>query len=423
MCGIMIGPANEGYNPGVRHRGLNTNIRSAGDLILTHEHLPIQSMIGDKPIIETLNYLILFNGELFIDDCDNDLEYIEHIFSNMLLDYAIDHIISIDGFFSFIIYNKVTGDIKCFTDPLGKKQLYYSEDSIASELRPLKKGQIDNKFLSTTIKFGYVTDNSTPYMNIKRVLPNRIYTFNKHFEFLSASELLYKFKKVDTTKVDLYDLIDKAVKNRLKGHEEVGLLLSGGLDSSIIYHHAKGQIGNTYCVDNLKDLEHAKLIDPYTVSIRIKNCGAALDAMEMPLDLGSMYPQYSLFSKVDETVILTGDGADEAFGGYRRMLQYDSQLSDIFDELPFYHNIRIDRMSMIHTKECRSPFMSLPVIEYAMSLPYEERVNKSHLRDRYKGILPDSIVNRPKEPLKTDKIRSKNGVDYRKQLVDQWRRL
>lgn len=420
MCGIML--TNKKYDGSMSHRG--TRQRKLKDqnsgLTFIHEHLAIQAPQGYQSIIETDRYVILFNGELFVDGYDNDLEYIKDIFSSRSLIGAVDAISHQDGFYSFIIYDNLHDNVICFTDPLGKKQLYYSDNGIASELRPLDKGPVNHLHLSKTIKFGYVTDDSTPYTNIKRVMPNRIYRFDNDLQFEWSSEPYYQFKEVDTDQVDLYDLIGQAVKNRLKGHESVGLLLSGGLDSSIIAHHAKDQIANSYCVDNLDDLAYANYIDPKVKAIFIENHDEALAAMEMPVDLGSLYPQYSLFSEVSETVVLTGDGADEAFGGYRRMLEYDSQLSDIFDELPFYHNIRIDRMSMIHTKECRSPFMSLPVIEYAMSLPYSDRVNKKHLRERYDHILPDRIVNRPKEPLKTDTIRSKNGVQYRKQLVDKW---
>ena len=417
MCGVMITSGE--YDFSMKHRGINTQIKYLKNLSLIHEHLPIQAEVGAS-IIETKRFIILFNGELFVDNYDNDLKYIHDTFSELCLYDAVNEIMLQDGFYSFIIYDTEFDEILCFTDPLGKKQLYYTDSSIASELRPLIKGPVNSIHLARTIKFGYVTDDSTPYTNIKRIMPNKLHTFDCNFKLLKVGTELYKFKKVDTNKVDLYDLIDKSVKNRLKGHEAVGLLLSGGLDSSIIAHHAAHSIRTSYCVDNLDDLAYARYIDPNVNSISLDIDEAALDAMEMPLDLGSLYPQYSLFSKVDETVILTGDGADEAFGGYRRMRDYDAQLSDIFDELPFYHNVRIDRMSMIHTKECRSPFMSIPVIEYAINLPYNERVNKKHLRDRYKGILPDRICNRPKEPLKTDIVRSQSDVQYRKQLVDKW---
>ncbi len=421
----MVSKKSDDYGFEMKHRGLHTKIVHEKNVVFFHEHLPIQASFNDNPIIETERFIILFNGEIFHDDYDNDLEYIADTFKANPLFGAIEDIIQQDGFYSFIIYDKDHKNIYCFTDPLGKKQLYFNNKSIASELRPLAKGSINNLHLTKTIKFGYVTDDSTPYWNIKRVLPNQLYTFNINFELLNVSDTMYKFQ---ARQGDLYDLIDKAVINRLKGHENIGLLLSGGLDSSIIHHHIDKQRKhleltkevNTYCVDNLGDYKYAKSIDKNVELIELNSSDKALAAMEMPMDLGSMYPQYSLFEQVDETVILTGDGADEAFGGYRRMNEYDSQLSDIFDELVYYHNVRLDRMSMIHTKEVRSPFMSLKVIEYALGLPYEQRVNKQHLRDRYKGILHTDIVNRPKEPLKTDIIRDSVGTVYRKKLVDKW---
>lgn len=420
MCGIMI--TTKRYDGSMSHRGTRMRRLVDGKLTFIHEHLPIQAPSGYNSIIETTKFIILFNGELFLDEYDNDLQYIHDVFSLCnTVEEAIKQIIDVDGFYAFIVHDTETGNVYAFTDPLGKKQLYYDENSIASELRPLHKGAVNYHHLARTIKFGYVMDDTTPYLTALRVLPNRLYIFDRNLVLKKIqNKRLYDFKRGRSE--SLYELMHEAVENRLKGHESVGLLLSGGLDSSIIYHHilnSRKEV-NTYCVNNLEDLQHARLMDPNVKSIDLSYNEKALAAMEMPLDLGSMYPQYDLFSKVNETVILTGDGADEVFGGYRRMKQYDSQLSDIFDELPFYHNIRIDRMSMIHTKEARSPFMSLKVVEYGLGLWYEQRVNKQHLRDTYEGILPDEIINRAKEPLKTDIIREKDGVEYRSELVIKW---
>lgn len=403
--------------------------------MLIHEHLPIQATIDEDSIIETEGYFILFNGEIFGigDEFESDLDFIKKMFSNpkMFKNDPISEIFKYDGFYSFIVYNKLTGRVNCFTDPLGKKQLYYSKEGIASELRPLVKGyamNYDKGFMAHTIKFGYVTDDSTPYKEIKRILPNRVYKFDENLNLMNIGSPVHQFgvSNYFQGKSTLRHLIDEAVRARLVGHEKIGLLLSGGLDSSIIYHHIKmaGVEVNTYCVDNEADLKYARLIDPNVKVIPRPGLDKdALRAMEMPVDLGSMYAQYDLFKSVEETVILTGDGADELFGGYKRMFEYDAQYSDIFEELPFYHNIRIDRMSMWHTKEARSPFMSLKLVDYALGLDYIDRVDKRALREAYHGILPNEIVWRDKEPLKTDIVRWSNPIHYRSHLVIQFKEL
>ena len=422
MCGIRV--SKTPYNGEMQHRGIKTYNFVIGKNHLTHEHLPIQSLLSDNPVIETKNHFVLFNGELFVEGYDNDLDYLRDLFTKYQAYEAIEEIFKQDGFYSIIVYHKNLDLIQCFTDPLGKKQLYYSKDTIASEIRAIDETSIDRLFLSRTIKNGYVTDDSTPYMNIKRIMPNCLYSFNKNFDLINVETQMFKFFPVLGGTEDLYSLIDQSVKNRLKGHENVGLLLSGGLDSSIIHHHAKDFISSNYCVDNLDDFKYAKLLDKDLKLINFDTTGdEALHHMEMPVDLGSMYQQLALFKNVEERVILTGDGADELFGGYKRIFTYDSQLSDVFDELPFYHNIRLDRMSMANTIEARSPFMSLPVVQFALGLPHIDRINKQFLRDTYKDVLHDAIVNRPKEPLKSTDIRETDPIKYRSKLVKKWLKL
>lgn len=434
MCGIMITSGH--YQGQMNHRGILTRYRAvSGGKMLIHEHLPIQATIDEDSIIETEGYFILFNGEIFGigDEFESDLDFIKKMFSNpkMFKNDPISEIFKYDGFYSFIVYNKLTGRVNCFTDPLGKKQLYYSKEGIASELRPLVKGyamNYDKGFMAHTIKFGYVTDDSTPYKEIKRILPNRVYKFDENLNLMNIGSPVHQFgvSNYFQGKSTLRHLIYETVKSRLVGHEKIGLLLSGGLDSSIIYYHIQ-QAGievNTYCVDNEDDLKYARMMDPNVKVIpKPKLHNEALIAMEMPVDLGSMYAQYDLFKSVEETVILTGDGADELFGGYKRMTQYDAQYSDIFEELPFYHNIRIDRMSMWHTKEARSPFMSLKLVDYALGLDHHKRIDKYALREAYEGILPNEIVWRTKEPLKSDIVRESSPIHYRTMLLRKFKEL
>jgi asparagine synthase (glutamine-hydrolysing) len=138
-----------------------------------------------------------------------------------------------------------------------------------------------------------------------------------------------------------------------------------------------------------------------------------------PIDLGSVIPQYYLFQDIKDKIVLTGDGADELFSGYRRAYEYDSQGSDVFEELPFYHLIRLDRMSMNFTIECRNPFLGHEVIKKALSIPWKDRIGKKILKKEFFGLIPDEILFRKKEPLKIQAIRD-NEKDHRNKTVDEY---
>ena len=134
-------------------------------------------------------------------------------------------------------------------------------------------------------------------------------------------------------------------------------------------------------------------------------------------------PQYHLFEAVKKTghrIVISGDGADELFGGYSRMADYDSQGSDIFDELTYYHLPRLDRMSMAHTIELRNPFLGHDVVRFARSLDLDQRTGKKILKEAFKDQLPPEIVNRPKEALKNPSIK-KDKLKYRKKIVDMFK--
>jgi len=417
MCGIFLGPERS-YKGQIKHRGILTRKKVIRGLDVIHEHLPIQGSKLDHSILSSPEVVMLFNGELFSDEFDNDLDLLRAEIKNWHgIDHFVNRIKEIDGFYSFIIMERQGDRIWAFTDPLGKKQLYFG-GRIASELRAFKR-DLNEKALTDIIKFGYLTSDETVKKGVYRIKTNRVYEFDYRFNLTHVGEEYYEFTRPLGS---LYQIIDKAVKNRLKGHESISLLLSGGLDSSIIYHHAKKYTEiKTYCVDNENDLNMARLVDPNVEAISVGRSEEALEAMEMPYDLGSMYPQFELMKAVPTTVVLTGDGADEVFGGYKRQHEYDAQLSDVFTEIPFYHTIRLDRMSMWFTKELRSPFLALDVVGYGLSLPHSDRVDKAALRAEYQPHLPTEIVARPKEALKITEIRNGDQIQYRKGLVNEFR--
>lgn len=103
-------------------------------------------------------------------------------------------------------------------------------------------------------------------------------------------------------------------------------------------------------------------------------------------------------------------------------MDYDSQESDVWSELVSYHLPRLDKMMMHSTVELRSPFLAKPVVEFALSLPWEWRQGKNLLKEAMRGIVPDVIIDRPKEPLKIGSVREdkqKHSLD----LMNEWLKL
>ena len=460
MCGIIItkNPENETIDS-IKHRGIEKSILQTEGLTLCHHRLPIQTQDGDdwnQPVEIADGVFLMFNGEIFNydrDRFDSDIEYLMELFSRyrsgsfeMFCSLFATTIQTWDGFWAIVIYDSKNGDVICFTDPLGKKCLYHNTSGeICSEIKGLVKddSEIDQTYISIVKKWGYNTNDRTPYTDIKRILPNNIYFFNvENPEFKNVYSGYYKGfdhpilelegKDYEAHMEWLWEKMFESVKNRLVSKEyPISLLVSGGLDSSIIAS-ILSEIGadvRWFSIENGEN-EYVQILAE-KLGKEISFLDYNMDESKIseiykkwnegPVDLGSVIPQYHLFEAVKKfggyRIVLSGDGADELFGGYKRIHEYDSQKSDIFDELSFYHLPRLDKMSMAHTLELRSPFLNLDIVRFALHLPLEWRKDKQILKDTFAPLLPSEIVDRKKAPLKNPEIKE-DKIAYRFKAVE-----
>jgi asparagine synthase (glutamine-hydrolysing) len=462
MCGILLTTRAEKMPElldSISHRGIEMSFKNLNDVTLCHHRLPIQTLDGDEwaqPIEISDGVYLMFNGEIFNYDQDkfsSDTEYLCNLFSNyrggnMEFFAAVytPHIQTWDGFWAIVIYDSKTGNVIAFTDPLGKKCLYKNElGEICSEMKGLMTAQsnIDHSYISAVRKWGYNKDERTPYLNIKRLLPNNIYSYNIGSPLFN--QIFPKYYRAWETPIKeligadyethmnwLWDKMIESVKHRLVSKNyPISVLVSGGLDSSIIaaiLKELKAKVtwfsienGETQYVQALS--EHLKTpihfleynMDPD------KLAEIYCDWNEGPIDLGSVIPQYHLFEAVKKEsgyrIVVSGDGSDELFGGYSRIHEYDSQQSDIFEELTFYHLPRLDKMSMAHTLELRNPFLNLEIVRFALHLPIEWRTDKKILKDTFGPLLPSIIIDRKKEALKNPEIKE-DKLKYRQKAVN-----
>ena len=125
----------------------------------------------------------------------------------------------------------------------------------------------------------------------------------------------------------------------------------------------------------------------------------------------SAVPNYFLASLASKyvKVILTGEGADELFGGYKYLSQIHNPLdfhNELFNLISNLHNTnlqRTDRMTMAFGIEARVPFLDKNFIETSLRIPVnwklhsQRRIEKYILREVFKDMLPHNIIQRPKE--------------------------
>jgi asparagine synthase (glutamine-hydrolysing) len=464
MCGILLAknPSEERIQS-IAHRGTEYSVIEDKDLFLIHHRLPIQTLDGDnwsQPISIGKNRWLLFNGEIFnYGDFESDTAYLQNLFSSfdfsnigMLQAIYEPHIVSWDGFWSIVLVDTDSRDVYAFTDPLGKKCLYRNDNGeVCSEIKGLyekeDKKLLDHSFFSGIIKFGYLPTNQTPFLNIKKLEPNKFHRWNMNYPAkMDISEQYYNFNYFDAglenyeERMDwLWEKLESSVANRLLSKNyPTSLLLSGGLDSAIIAGLLLklGADVDFYSISNGEDEQYVKDCENYwevsstrlDYKVDLESEEAKNELLEIysqwnesPVDLGSVVPQYHLFDAIKKgsktRIVISGDGADELFGGYRRINEYDSQKSDVFHELTSYHLPRLDKLSMAHTLELRSPFLNHDIIRFALSLPFEERKNKKILKDTFKGLIPDSVIERKKLALKNNMI-VEDQIAYRKKIVE-----
>jgi len=426
MCGLILAPKEYAFRAVERamdrmgYRGLNNQrgLSTWGDWRLGHVRLPIQYQDqGGMQPFSSGDALTAFVGEFLNHRGEGEFSFLNKMLrSNDLWSFH-----QADGFWS-VVSIRHRGDAWVLTDHLGIKPLYWwpQHGIVCSEIEPMfelePRPGVDKVYLSNCIKFGYDYSGRTPWKGIHQLPPGKLLK-------LPQQEVLpyWDWSLVPGRPGDLRNLLDLAIHNRLISDREVSLLLSGGLDSSIIYYSLQSQ-GFSVRSFSIENGESEFL--PAEVQLLPEQAPASLEEaakiMQAPLDLGSLLPQIRLSRALRDSgayVCLSGDGADELFGGYSRAQDYDSQASDIFCELPYYHLPRLDRVMMRETIELRSPYLAPSVIAAALRTPRELRTSKQSLKEAYKGLVPEAILNRKKHPLKSQEV-LQGGLQYRQRLLE-----
>lgn len=416
---------------------------SRGAAAIGHVRLPIVGLgdVGRQPVELSDRQTLAFVGELLsFRDSDPNIPCDLHEVVRLWQERGPTGFADSDGFWSVVVFDEVSECLHLVVDYLAQKPLYYRTDhgivAAASEpdaVAALAPVTPDAVYLASVIKWGYCPETwRTPYAEVRKTLPGEHVILNRsglRSRAIVDSIQPRSFKGLDETRRELRWAIDRAVQRRVVADVPIAMLLSGGLDSSIVYRLARGHTDaiRVYHVENgEQDREAAEAVLPpgdrmETVRLESYLGVEAVSVLQEPIDLGSLVPQYALSRAVrqssDARVVLTGDGADELFGGYGRSQRYDSQASDVWHELVAWHLPRLDRVMMRQQLEVRSPFLSRDVVSIALGLPRAERTGKKILRDLFRDDLPEGIADREKVPLRMDDV-ARDRETWSRFLVD-----
>ena len=501
-------------------------------LALGHRRLAIIDLTdqGHQPMHYLDRYVLTFNGEIYnyvelrSELLSKGLSFRSDSDSEVLLaafhTWGTECVKHFDGMFSFALYDKVTKELFCARDRFGEKPFFYStlngDFIFGSEIKQLLKIQ-GNKGIEQQLLYLYLE------YDVVENPHNKFQTFYSQVNQLPASHCLLK-KSGEPAKtwqywdIDLSQkselsptesretfstLFERSIRLRMRSDVRIGSSLSGGVDSSSIVGMVKHcfpdlpfqtftarfndpQFDEGHFVEIMREKHDLQTHFCYPSSTQlIDELDRVFWHQDEPFGSTSIVAQWEVMKLAkthNTTVLLDGQGADEAFGGYfkyfvpfltelyhtdkaefkkqltaiekhleqypffgkREMLRtrfpksFDFasdktrhfrkrsslDLSDSFSKqfskeaTPFHRSTSLneflkndlfmyglgkllrfsDRNAMAHSVEVRLPYLSHELVEFAFSLPVEQKINngwtKSILRESMTNIVPEEILFR-----------------------------
>jgi asparagine synthase (glutamine-hydrolysing) len=497
----------------IAHRGPDSHgIWLEGQAGLAHRRLAIVDLTpsGAQPMIsDDGRYVVTFNGEIY-----NYQEIRERLVASgkqlrstsdteiLLVLYAMEGermLSHLRGMFALAIWDKEKRELFFARDRIGKKPFFYRHDengfAFASELKSLhvlRKPEIDPESIKLFLGLQYVPSPLTGFKNLFSLEPGMCgmwkdgkLTTHSYLETAPIEKPSFS-----DAAAHVRELLEESVRLRLIADVPVGIFLSGGIDSSAVaaIAHAQGAKLSSFTLgfdeaafderDQASALakklgfeHHAFLAKPEDMLAIADEVIAHYDA---PYADSSSLNTWILAreTKKHAKAVLTGDGGDELFGGYRRYQHYASALRlkrfglgglahiaaqilhrhtgdpryarfaatieggyaalfcgayfqqpeaiafvnqrlksridpvaaamdfDLRSYLPDDLNVKMDRASMAHGLEARSPFLDQELVSYVTQLPSDYRFKRGKLKpllvEAVKDLLPDDIARRPK---------------------------
>jgi|TARA_R110002050_G_scaffold11335_4_gene38335 asparagine synthase (glutamine-hydrolysing) len=386
-----------------------------------------RSSVSKQPINYNSRFVLSYNGEIYnykkLKDSmpsvnfktDSDTEVLYH----GLRLHGQDFIKKLDGMYAICWYDKQENTLLLARDTSGVKPLYYSHKNLeyiafSSSIKSLQKlnldgcRKLDPYGFELYMSFGYVPGNRTCIKGIQKLYPGQVIVFDASTsEVLDSYHTHVKPEKIEDFSLEQFsDNVSSVVKSCLMGRRNIGLFLSGGLDSCMILHEARKHIPSlkTFttrfdCPENENqkinsDADAAKKLaglynsDHTELLVTRKNFISAIEpcieALEEPRYNRSS-PAYYLLNKLMSeqgiVVTLSGDGGDEVFTGYPRHCKFLNSFAS--------------GDTQRKTKDCKSPIKCFHNLT-KFSIPYNSmspRKQQGYYSFIPQECFPEEAVN------------------------------
>jgi len=338
---------------------------------------------------------------------------------------------------------RLDGDFSCALLDSGK--LVLARDSVG--VKPLYYGYKDGEFYFAS-EAKALTEVA---QEIKEFPPGHIYTAGLGFQRFTPKVKTPDFETKEEAKKILVNLFTEALEKRMKDNVPEGVILSGGLDSSIIACLAKEIQPDikafTVTVEGGEDLPYAQDLTRY---LGIKHYIYTYGEEEIRKALPEAIYYLESFEEDDVRgavahffasklasqhagCVLSGEGADEFFAGYEEQMRQansEEELTRLIDRLiAVAHNTglqRLDRLMASHSLEFRAAFLDQKVADFCRKLPINwkvhgpERKGKWILREAFADRLPQHIAFQTKRPFGAGAGSSGLlGVIAEKEIIDE----
>ena len=443
-----------------------------GRVGLAHRRLSIVDLspLGHQPMhLPELGLSVVFNGEIYNHRSLRDeliglgFSFRSHSDTEVLLaSYAAwgeRCLLRFNGMFAFALYDAQRQRLLLARDRAGEKPLFYrvanGDIQFASELKallsnPLNSRRIDAEALDCYLAMGYVPGERCILQGYNKLPPAHALRFDlqrgqaKVWQYWQVPELTRRNEPLDESTLldELEGLLQDAVRQQMVADVPVGVLLSGGVDSSLITAmavRASSQV-QTYSIGfpghgKLDETEHARLIARHfgTRHTELMAEEATADLLprlarqfDEPIVDSSMIPTFLVSQLVRQhcTVALGGDGGDELFGGYghySRLLWMQQRLGRIPRPLRQGIAVAAEKLLPVGVKG-RNWLQSLSVdLENGLPLIascFDRTTRMRLMSQRRDWPLVAESVRKSRQPCHNDLLQRATRMDFSNYLAD-----